>query len=305
MKVSVCMITYNHEKFIAQAIESVMMQEAGFQYELVIGEDCSTDRTREICIECQGRFPDRIRLLLPEKNLGMMHNFVQTLNVCTGQYVALLEGDDYWTTPRKLQKQADFLDMHQDYATCFARTLVVTEDNHGEPSYIPFAPHRKDILTIEDLLRGNSIPTCSVMFRNRLFASFPDWFFSLAMGDWPLHIMNTQHGKAGYLDEPMAAYRGHSNSNWSSRSSMENLLGGVDFYRIIDVYLDFAYHKLIREMLACNYQQLAVEYFRISDRPRAIDYALKSILSLPLEAYPRRLSPRVIINGIRAIRRKT
>ena len=97
IKVSVCMITYNHERFIAQAIESVLMQETDFRVELVIGEDCSTDGTRAIVREFGERFPERIRLLLPEHNLGMMPNFVATLSACRGQYVALLEGDDYWT----------------------------------------------------------------------------------------------------------------------------------------------------------------------------------------------------------------
>lgn len=108
MKVSVLMITYNHEKFIAQAIDSILMQQVNFDYEIVIGEDCSTDGTRAIVIQYQKEYPDKIRLLLPEENLGMHKNFVQTFRACQGEYIALLEGDDYWTSPRKLQKQVDF-----------------------------------------------------------------------------------------------------------------------------------------------------------------------------------------------------
>mgnify|MGYP001248218371 CR=1 FL=1 len=114
--VSVHMITYNHEKYIAQAIEGVLMQKTNFLFELVIGEDCSTDSTRVICKEYADRYPNIIKLL-PDagKNLGMMENAIRTTMACTGKYIALCEGDDYWTDPYKLQKQVDFLEAHNDY----------------------------------------------------------------------------------------------------------------------------------------------------------------------------------------------
>ena len=111
IKVSVCMITYNHERFIAQAVESALMQETDFDYEIVIGEDCSTDGTRQVLLDLHDRHPDRIRLLLREKNIGASHNFVGTLEACRGEYVAFLDGDDYWTCPNKLQKQANSIGM--------------------------------------------------------------------------------------------------------------------------------------------------------------------------------------------------
>jgi len=284
MKVSVCMLSYNQEKFIAQAIESVMMQETKFGYELVIGEDCSTDRTRKICIAYQEKYPDRIRLLLRENNLGMMQNFVQTLLNCTGQYVALLEGDDYWTSPHKLQKQVDFLDTHPDYAICFTRSLAFAEDSRREPYYIPPPEYQKDTLTIEDLLRVNSITTCSVMFRNGLLDTFPDWFFSLEMGDWPLHIMNAQRGKVGYIHEVMATYRIHDSSYYSSRSVIRNLLNNVNFYRVINAHLNFEYQLLICKMLAQTYQSISGQYLLEKDAANARNYALESMKSLPLRA---------------------
>ena len=105
IKVSVVMLTYNHEKYIAQAIESVLMQETDFHYEIVIGEDCSTDRTREIVIEYQKKYPDKIRTLLHAKNIGGNANYRQTYSECNGDYIAFLEGDDFWIDRKKLQKQ--------------------------------------------------------------------------------------------------------------------------------------------------------------------------------------------------------
>src|ERR1700739_2391661 len=108
--ISVCMITYNHEKYIAQAIESVLAQKTNFPVELVIGDDYSTDSTRKICLDYKKKHPDILKLRFPDKNMGMMPNFIANLKECDSRYIALLEGDDYWTDPYKLQKQFDFLE---------------------------------------------------------------------------------------------------------------------------------------------------------------------------------------------------
>ena len=119
MKVSVTIITYNHEKFIRKTLDSVLMQKVNFQYEIVIGEDCSTDNTKKILLEYQNKHPGKIRLLLAENNQGLVRNFMQTYRACKGEYIATLDGDDYWISSRKLQKQVDFLDRHGDFSMCF------------------------------------------------------------------------------------------------------------------------------------------------------------------------------------------
>lgn len=123
--VSVCMITYNQESYIAQAIEGILMQKTNFQFELVIGEDCSTDNTRLICKEYKKKHPDIIKLLLPKKNLGSNENFNQIIKMSLGKYLALCEGDDYWTDPYKLQKQVDFLECHPDYGMCYTNFNIL------------------------------------------------------------------------------------------------------------------------------------------------------------------------------------
>src|SRR5688500_13476797 len=108
--VSVWITTYNHEKFIAEAIESVLRQQPSLSYEIVIGEDCSTDRTREIVLSYKEKYPDKIILYLPKQNTGMVQMTKKSYSFCTGRYVAWLDGDDYWVDPFKLQKQVDFLE---------------------------------------------------------------------------------------------------------------------------------------------------------------------------------------------------
>ena len=135
MKVSVSVTAYNHEKYIAQAIDSILMQEVDFEYEIIIGEDYSADNTRNIVIDFQRRYPDKIKLILPQENLGYGGNkiFDQTLQVSRGEYVALLDGDDYWTSPHKLRKQVDFLDSHPECSMCFHNAQVFYEDGSREP----------------------------------------------------------------------------------------------------------------------------------------------------------------------------
>jgi glycosyltransferase involved in cell wall biosynthesis len=123
------MITYNHEKFIAEAIEGVLMQKTDFPIELIIGEDCSTDRTREICIAYQQQYPGIIKLQLPETNKGMTRNFIENMQAAQGKYIALCEGDDYWTDPQKLQKQVDFLEANPGYNLCCHRYKIYNEAN--------------------------------------------------------------------------------------------------------------------------------------------------------------------------------
>ena len=151
LKVSVCMVTYNHEKYIAQAIESVLMQKTNFDYELVIGEDCSTDKTKKIIIKYQKRYPKIIRIILNKKNLGAGLNFVQILEACKGEYIALLDGDDYWTDPVKLQKQVDFLDNNPYYSISSHNVYVIQEGSKDKPVEWLGKKHR-ETSTLEDIL---------------------------------------------------------------------------------------------------------------------------------------------------------
>ncbi len=291
MTVSVLVITYNHEGFITKAIESVLMQKVDFDYEIVIGEDCSTDNTRNILIDYQKKHPDIIRLLLHERNLGLYgrYNFIETLNACQGQYIAMLEGDDYWTSPYKLQKQADFLDSHPECAICFHNVMVIYDDSPGisHPFCVPnpngfyMQGQPKPISTLEDLLKGNFIQTPAVMFRARLFEEFPRWFYLTPMGDWPLHIMNAQHGNIGYIDEIMGVYRIHDGGVWSTKGLIPKLQREIETYRFFNAHLNFRYNKFIKSKISLRYLWIAAEYKRSGDRIKALANLFKYISKFP------------------------
>jgi len=280
VKLSVLLITYNHENFIAQAINSVLMQRINFNYEIVVGEDCSTDGTREIVSNFQKTYPDKIRLVLSEKNSSESANIARTIQKCRGQYVALLDGDDFWTSPHKLQKEADFLDSHPGCALCFHNVTIFHEDGSREPQNHNRID-QKETFKLEDLWASNFIATCSVMLRWNLIRHLPEWYSTLPFGDWPLYILAALQGNIGYINEVMGAYRIHSGGAWSGSSTIQQAESLVNFYTTMDAQLGFAHHRSIRSHLSKRYYRLALEYEKISDFANAKKYAVKSIVEDP------------------------
>ena len=284
MKVSVRLTTYNHEKFISQAIDSALMQKVNFDYEIVIGEDCSTDSTRKIVIDYQKKNPEKIRLLLPEKNYGMIRNSVEALQACRGEYVALLEGDDYWTSPYKLQRQVDFMDMHSDYALCFHPVEMIYEDNVQFCGRFWGNAVEKDTIELSDLfIYDNLIPTCSVVRRRGIFDCIPKWFYKVPYGDWVSHLISAQYGKIGRIDEVMAAYRLHSNGAWTSLTELNKQKKRVENHRIVGKHLGLDKKTFFRKAIAKHLVLLAIEYEGANDLLHARRAALEGFLYNPLE----------------------
>ncbi|WP_310557101.1 glycosyltransferase [Flavobacterium sp.] len=220
MTVSVSMITYNHELYLKQAIASVLMQETDFEYELVIANDNSPDNSDEIIREFIKSDPNghKIKYLHRKENLGMMPNFIDLVKNCNGKYIAICEGDDYWTDKKKLQKQIDFLEKNKGYVICYhevdiEKNNVIIADN--------LTYGNRKTTTIKNLAKRNYIHTCSVVYKNNLFDSFPEYFHSTPIGDYFLHMLNARYGKLYCIKEKMAVYRVHENSYWSSKKETE------------------------------------------------------------------------------------
>jgi glycosyltransferase involved in cell wall biosynthesis len=260
MKVSVLVMTYNHEKFISQALESIAMQETNFNYEILISEDCSTDRTREIVLDFQKAHPERVRLLLSKQNLHSNEIVVRGIQAARGQYIALLDGDDYWTSPHKLQKQVDFLDSHPECSISFhnARIFHEAEGRYGR-NWTP--PDQTEISTLEDIWMGNFIATCSTMFRRGLIGEIPSWyndFFPIT--DWPLHILNAEHGKIGYIDDVMGVYRYHPGGLYSPFSETKKQQETLKFLQTMNKNLNYRYSKIVKVAIARYFFEWAEEY---------------------------------------------
>jgi len=202
---SVCLITYNHEKFIRQALDGIIMQKVNFSWELIIADDFSTDKTRDIILEYKEKHHDFIKLIFQKKNVGPAINFIELISDPISKYIAYLEGDDYWTDSLKLQKQVDFLEANPDYALCFHHVSILKTDGNIVDDFITKVP--ADYEKIETLARlGNYINSPSVVFRN-VIKEFPFEFELSPMGDFFLYMMLAEQGKLKYLEEKMAVYR--------------------------------------------------------------------------------------------------
>jgi glycosyltransferase involved in cell wall biosynthesis len=262
MKVSVCIVTYNHAKYIAQTLECALMQQTDFDYEILIGEDDSSDGTREICKEYASKYPDKIRLFLNDrKNVIFIDgkptgrwNFFNLLKNADGKYIALCEGDDYWTSSNKLQEQADFLDNHSECSICFHDVEMV--DGRGQFMSVMSPRRIREIYTLDDLLKENFIPTCSVLFRQGLLTPYPDWLYTFPVADWSLHILNAHYGNIGYIHKVMGVYRNHGEGIWNSLKEITKIKNNLKMYRLLGKYLDARFRNKIRAMILFCYLKI-------------------------------------------------
>jgi len=250
-KVSVFLITYNHEKYVAKAIESVIAQKVNFDFELIIGEDFSTDNTRAICEQYANKYPALIKLLPSGRNYGMMANARRILQICTGEYIAMCEGDDYWTDVLKLQKQVDFLDANPDFSICFSETEIIDELEWNLPEEQFYPKREKDTFTIEDFILSSMsiIPTATMLFRNLLPNPLPAFWEDASGGDIIIQLLIGDKGKARFMAEKMAVYRNHAGGiTKSERMQLDENKEPVlkETLKCINEYLGFKYDKVFR-----------------------------------------------------------
>ena len=232
--VSVCMITYNQEAYIAQAIEGVLLQETDFPIEFVIGEDCSTDRTLEICERYRKKYPDLIKVFPRPKNVGMQTNFRDTILQCKGKYVAFCEGDDYWTEAKKLQIQIEFLEANPDFVICHHK-LRISDGGNLTNDFIP-SSNVKEISGFEDLAQKHQVHMASCVFRRGALGKFPDWFTQILCTDYALFLLISQTGRVKFIDKVMGVYRVHSGGVWSGKKSREAILSSLETLKLCQVH---------------------------------------------------------------------
>jgi len=268
------MITYNHEKFIAQALDSVLMQQVDFDYEIVIGDDLSQDRTREILLEYRSKHPDKIRLLLYEEKQGVGGNIYHVLTNCNGTYIALLEGDDYWTSVNKLQVQVNFLQTQPEFSLCFHSVEIW---NESENRFSGFWRQAQEGIKyrLADLLINTIFPHfCSVVFDKRRLV-LPDWYKSITQGDIVLWMLNAEHGYLGYINKAMSEHRVHNQGVWSGASALTQLQQYVEVLERLNEHFQYKYKKYLKVNL--TYCSLAVKNRELGEKEKSREYFLKAI----------------------------
>lgn len=228
--VSICSITYNHAPFIRQCLDGFLMQQTNFPIEIIINDDCSTDGTTEIIREYAEKYPDKIFPVYQKENQysqggrGMFQKFV--FPKARGKYIALCEGDDYWTDPLKLQKQVDFLEAHPDYSMCFHKATIQVEDNvFSSDLYSPLSQRE---YFVEDIISTKyRIPTASILARAEVCKTIPH-HPNFSVGDVLIHANAFVHGRVFCLDSCMSVYRRHSGS-WTATMRKSGWKGYAKF----------------------------------------------------------------------------
>ncbi|MBM6721508.1 bifunctional glycosyltransferase/CDP-glycerol:glycerophosphate glycerophosphotransferase [Pseudoflavonifractor phocaeensis] len=220
--VTVVCITYGHEKYIAQALDSFLMQKTNFKFKIFVGEDCGPDGTADIVREYARKYPDLIVPFIREKNMGPQRNCLDMCAQATSPYIALCDGDDYWIDEYKLQKQFDYMESHPQYRYAFAKTEIIAGENWAHAAY--YRPNKEGRYIIPDCLRNYKLPkpplragdfidellvghTSTLFFRWNYDIDYPEWFFEGVFGDAPLRLMQIGSGEIGYIEDVVSVYR--------------------------------------------------------------------------------------------------
>jgi glycosyltransferase involved in cell wall biosynthesis len=284
VKISVAVVTYNHEQYIAQCLDSILMQEGTCNLEVIIGDDYSTDRTRQIVRDYQEKHPDIFLVLPTTANMGIARNVKRCLDACSGDYIAICDGDDYWTDPYKLAKQAAFLESHPDYSLCFNAVVIYVQKEDRYETFSDQLRLEKDTLTTEDLIENNYIGNSSAcVYRTSIIRQLPEEMYNDFVGEWVLNMACGRMGKIGFMRDWMSVYRRHSGGVSSGASRIDGLRllsAAIDSYNQLFCY---DYDRQFRQKKKIIEEAIA-QYDKESHDPGRLVARLRTYLCLLLRA---------------------
>lgn len=271
--VSIVVITYNHERYILECINSALIQKCNFKIEIIISNDCSSDSTDAILSDLVKKSQNQIciKYFKHNKNIGASANVIFALKQATGKYIALLEGDDYWIDSEKIQKQADFLDKNEDYSICFHNVNFISDDGKLIDGY---EDKEKETFFVEDTYPGTFMATASMVWRSS--NGFPKELFNkIPYGDWAIQMFSLYKGKGYCFKERMANYRFHPGGMHSNLSALIKLKNRTHCYREF-----YSYFKMTKEQSVsfCQfYSKAAWDYFFTALSQRKVSHIFISI----------------------------
>ena len=292
MLVSVLMVTYNHDKFIGQAIEGVLMQETDFEYELVIANDCSPDNTDAIIKHYQNNHPNgkRINYINRTVNVGMHENYVDAYNKCSGKYIALCDGDDYFIDQRKLQMEVDILENDNNCSMVYTDST----DLYDEERFVPTPADDPDLVDFKYLLkRGWFIRTATIVYRKDCVDINP-WRDVKYSMDFLMHYLAASRGYIKKLNKITSVYRHHSGGvtkvNIDFQLKRRNWYNGL--LKRLDKFTEFTYTKDIDRAIKVNNTEIA-SLAIINLNFKYISYIFKSDIGLLFKTFTGKIFNRI------------
>ena len=281
-KVSILCLTYNQKLFITQALDSFLMQKTDFDFEILIHDDASTDGTTKIIRQYQKKYPSIIKIIVQKENQfskGNSEILTEYLfPLVKGKYIALCEGDDFFTDESKLQTQAEFLDNNPKCSLCFHPTRVIFENYQNDEYLFPDVKKSKDF-SLAALIKENFIQTNSVMYRKQKYTDLPK--NKILPGDWYLHMYHAQFGKIGYIDKVMSVYRRHPGGIWWEAYKNPDALiekVGIEYLTMhVETMALFGKNPEYREIIINNFTKLLNYYVAVSKK--TITESFKKVLA--------------------------
>ncbi len=259
MKVSAYCLTYNHEKYIRSALDGFVGQKTDFDYEVFVHDDASTDGTAAIIAEYAEKYPHIIKPIYQTENqysrgVRIMHEHI--LHRMSGEYIAVCEGDDYWSDPEKLQRQVDFLDSHPDYAACVHNTARL--DLWKNKETLMFSRSGDEDISFEQVVSRGAAAyhTSSLMYRRKCADFWPPFYFRVkGFGDYPQSIHLRLCGNIRYINRPMSVYRFGTAGSWTTRTManpagrVKTLESVVDMLEEVNEYTEHKYDSAVRDAI--------------------------------------------------------
>lgn len=278
--------TYQHGSYIKQCIEGVLMQKTDFDFEFIIGEDFSTDETREIVFDYAKRYPNIIRVITADYNVGSKANGRRCINAARGKYMALCEGDDYWIDPSKLQKQIDFLRLNEDCTLVFHLANRVTSDDDVIGVHGPKMNKDNGLFNIKDAILQAStlVPTNSMLFETSYAKNLPEWTLQSPIGDIPLTLILAHNGNLGFINEVMSNYRVMATNSWSESLHKSFAKRKIHYgklkrmWKSFDLWTGKKYHSYVIKRLSLDFFIFFATEFKIRS-PKTYGL-LKKVLNL-------------------------
>lgn len=267
IKVSISIATYNHENYISDALNSCLMQETNFPFEIVIGEDCSTDNTRNILKKYKNSYPNIIKLMINEENIGGQKNGKKIIENCVGEYIAFCDGDDHWIDPKKLQLQINEMEKYPNVNISFHPVFELVNGRRNK--ILSKHLNENKIFTVSEVILGNGgfMPTVSLLIKKDILSNLPEWYNDAPVGDYFFQIFGSLGAGALFINRIMGIYRTNVIGSWSSSIRdykklliwLEKMNNSLD---CLDKDLNYMYTKEINMMKGNNFLCVAIENLR-------------------------------------------